>query len=57
MVISRPTSDCQSLAASTTIITAPIVSAARNVMMATTAVSERPAIEPLGTIGPSGRCA
>src|ERR1700691_5831297 len=56
MVISRPTSDCQSLAALTPIITAPIVSAARNVMMATTAVSERPAIEPLGTIGAEACC-
>jgi hypothetical protein len=30
---------------------APAASAARNVMMATTAVSDRPAIESLGTIG------
>src|SRR5271169_6239218 len=51
MVTSRPTSDCQSLAVPTTIVTAPAVSAARKVMMATTAVSERPAIEPDGTIG------
>ena len=51
MVTSRPTSDCQSLAALTTSITAPVVSAARKVMMATTAASERPAIEVLGTIG------
>ena len=51
MVTSRPTSDCQSLAELTTIITAPVVSDARKVMMATTAVSERPAIEPTGTIG------
>jgi hypothetical protein len=45
MVISRPTSDCQSLAALTTMVAAPVVSAARKVMMATTAASERPAIE------------
>src|SRR5271163_4634966 len=51
MVTSRPTSDCQSLAALTTIITAPVVNAARKVMMATTAVSDRPAIDPPGTIG------
>src|SRR5579862_5393191 len=51
MVTSRLTSDCQSLAALTTIITAPVVNAARKVMMAMTAASERPAIEPLGTIG------
>src|ERR1700733_2419376 len=56
MVTSRPMSDCQSLAALTTIITAPTVSAARNVMMATTAASERPAIEPLGTIGDAACC-
>src|SRR5580704_2345412 len=49
-VTSRPTSDRQSLAALTTIITAPAVSAARKVMMATTAVSDRPAIEFCGTI-------
>src|ERR1700685_2115651 len=50
MVTSRPTSACQSFAVLTTSIAAPVVSAARNVMMATTAVSERPAIELLGTI-------
>src|SRR5580700_1421049 len=50
MVTSRPTSDRQSLAALTTSITAPAVSAARKVMMATTAVSDRPAIEFSGTI-------
>src|SRR5580692_8406665 len=49
-VTSRPTSACQSLAVFTTSIAAPVVSAAKNVMMATTAVSERPAIELLGTI-------
>ena len=51
MVTSRLTSDCQSLAALTTSMATPVVSEARNVMMATTAVSERPAIESLGTIG------
>ena len=51
IVTSRPTSDCQSLAAFNTTIAAPVVSAARKVMMATTAVSERPAIEFFGTIG------
>src|SRR5271169_1028488 len=51
MVISRPTSDCQSLAVPTTMVTAPAVSAARKVKMAITAVSERPVIEPEGTIG------
>ena len=50
IVTSRPTSDCQSLAALTTSMATPVVSAARNVMMATTAVSDRPAIESLGTI-------
>src|SRR6202171_1926234 len=50
MVTSRPTSACQSFAVLTTSIAAPVVRAARNVMMATTAVSERPAIELLGTI-------
>src|SRR5579863_6764114 len=57
MVTSRPTADCQSLAERTTIITAPAVTAARKVIMATTAVSERPAIEPRGTIGVGARCA
>ena len=56
MVTSRATSDCQSLAALITIVTAPVASAARKVMMATTAVSERPAIEPLGTMGVCCRC-
>src|SRR6202034_2163228 len=51
MVTSRLTSDCQSLAALTTSITAPAVSEARKVIIATTATRERPAIEPLGTIG------
>src|SRR6202166_3922769 len=47
---SRPTSACQSFAVLTTSIAAPVVSAARKVIMATTAVSERPAIELDGTI-------
>src|SRR5579864_45551 len=51
MVTSRPTSDSQSLAALTTTMAAPVVSEARNVMMATTAPSERPASEFLGTMG------
>src|SRR5580693_3938456 len=49
-VTSRPTSACQSFAVLTTSIAAPVVSAARKVMMATTAASERPAIELDGTI-------
>src|SRR3954452_17051386 len=53
MVSSRATSDCQSLAADCTRITAPIVSEARNVMIATTAVSARPATVAFGTIGVS----
>src|SRR5262249_25468224 len=52
MVTSRATSDCQSLAASATSIAAPVARTARNVMIATTAVSERPAIESPGTMGP-----
>ena len=36
-------------------MTAPVVSEARNVMMATTATSARPAIERFGTIGVSPR--
>src|SRR5580692_1573316 len=54
-VTSRPTSACQSFAVLTTSIAAPVVSAARKVMMATTAASERPAIELLGTIEPAPR--
>ncbi len=50
MVTSRPMSDCQSLAVLTTSMAAPVVRAARKVMIATTAMSERPAIEPFGTI-------
>ena len=53
MVTSRATSDCHSTAELRTSITAPVVSEARNVMMATTATSARPAIERFGTIGVS----
>src|SRR5471032_2275574 len=55
MVTSRATSDCHSLAALATNITAPVVSDARNVMMATTAISARPEIELRGTSGVSKR--
>ena len=55
MVTSRATSACQSLAAAYTSMTAPVVSEARNVMMATTATSARPAIVVRGTIGVSTR--
>src|SRR6266545_7161348 len=55
MVTSRATSACQSLAAARTSMTAPVVSEARNVMMATTATSARPAIVLCGTIGVSTR--
>src|SRR5688572_21232588 len=55
MVISRDTSDCQSLAAARTSMTAPTVSEARNVMIGTTATSARPAIDAFGTIGVSAR--
>src|SRR5262249_10226409 len=47
------TSDCQSLAAARTSMTAPMVSEARNVMIATTATRARPAMVDLGTIGAS----
>src|ERR1700683_1977424 len=50
MVTSRPTSDSRSPPAPTTTTAAPVVSEARNVMMATTAPSERPASEFLGTM-------
>ena len=55
MVTSRATSDCHSTAADRTSMTAPVVSEARNVMMATTATSARPAMERFGTIGVSPR--
>src|SRR5664279_1202403 len=55
MVTSRATSACHSLAAPLTRITAPVVSEARNVMMATTATRARPEIELRGTSGVSKR--
>src|SRR3977135_520634 len=51
MVISLATSDCHSAADALTSSTVPVVIDARNVMMATTATSARPAIEARGTIG------
>src|SRR5882757_9118549 len=51
MVISLATSDCHSAADALTSSTAPVVIEARNVMIATTATSARPAIEARGTIG------
>src|ERR1700730_14530419 len=51
MVISLATSDCHSDADALTSSTVPVVIDARNVMMATTATSARPAIEARGTIG------
>src|ERR1700739_1568335 len=51
MVISLATSDCHSAADALTSSTAPVVIEARNVMMATTATSARPAIEARGTMG------
>src|SRR5258708_35948697 len=51
MVISLATSDCHSAAEALTSSTVPVVIDARNVMMATTATSARPAIEARGTIG------
>src|SRR6266853_1677206 len=50
MVISRATSDCHSFADPISIATPPLVTAARNVMIATTAASALAAIESLGTI-------
>src|SRR5712692_6719677 len=55
MVISRATSDCHSFADPITIATPPLVTAARNVMIATTAASALAAIESLGTMAPSPR--
>src|SRR6201991_5230154 len=51
MVISLATSDCHSAAEALTSSTVPVVIEAKNVMMATTATSARPAIEARGTIG------
>src|SRR5215471_1422912 len=50
IVISWAMSDCHSEAALITIATPPLVTAARNVMMATTAASALPPIESFGTI-------
>src|SRR5207245_2514541 len=47
---SRATSDCHSFADPITIATPPLVTAARNVMIATTAASALAAIESFGTI-------
>ncbi len=55
MVISRATSACHSFAEPITIATPPLVTAARNVMIATTAASALAAIESLGTIWVSPR--
>src|SRR5579871_3667761 len=55
MVISRDTSACQSFAEAISIATPPLVTAARNVMMATTAASALAAIESRGTIWTSPR--
>src|SRR5215813_12182691 len=55
MVISRDTSDCHSFADPITIATPPLVTAARNVMIATTAASALAAIESRGTIWTSPR--
>src|SRR6185437_8081386 len=55
IVNSRATSACHSLAAAAISITAPVVSEARNVMIATTATSARPEIELRGTSGVSKR--
>src|SRR5215831_15102223 len=55
MVISRATSDCHSFADPITIATPPLVTAARNVMIATTAASALAAIESFGTIWTSPR--
>ena len=51
MVISLDTSACQSVADALTSSTAPVVTEARKVMMATTATSARPEIDARGTIG------
>src|ERR1700754_2383982 len=51
MVISLATSDCHSAADAATSKTAPVVIDAKNVMIATTAIKARPAIEARGTIG------
>src|SRR6516162_1049509 len=53
MVTSRATSDCQSLAAARTSITAPLVTQARKVMIATTATRASPATLDAGTMDES----
>src|SRR5437588_5384129 len=55
IVISRATSDCHSAAEASTSITEPVVSEARNAMIATTATRARPAIDWRGTIGELAR--
>src|SRR6266478_146330 len=55
MVISRATSDCHSFADPITIATPPLVTAARNVMIATTAARALAAMESRGTIWTSPR--
>src|SRR5215510_6539081 len=55
IVTSRATLDCHSPAAAPISTTAPTVSEARNVMMAITATSARPAMESTGTIEVSPR--
>src|SRR5262245_21551258 len=55
IVTSRATSACHSLAAARTSMTAPVVSEARNVMIAITATRAWPEIVACGTIGVSKR--
>src|SRR5215831_6739423 len=55
MVISRATSACHSFADPITIATPPLVTAARKVMIATTAASALTAIESRGTMWTSPR--
>src|SRR3982074_1712677 len=55
IVTSRATSDCHSLAAERTDMTAPVVSEARKVMMATTATSARREAVACGTSGVAKR--
>src|SRR5215813_4305213 len=55
MVISRDTSDCHSFADPITRATPPLVTAARNVMIATTAVSALADSESFGTMELSPR--
>src|SRR5262249_56334215 len=55
IVASRATSACHSLGAARTSMTAPVVSEARNVMIAITATRAWPEIVACGTIGVSKR--